>query len=50
MRGYAPSLEAKGPTRTESPSDAAALIERAVVLREGERRGVAVSDAALERR
>jgi parvulin-like peptidyl-prolyl isomerase len=48
MRGYAPSLEAKGPTRTEVSEAMRLLIERAVVLREGERRGVAVSDAALE--
>jgi parvulin-like peptidyl-prolyl isomerase len=48
MRGYAPSLEAKGPTRTEVSEAMRLLIERTIVLREGERRGVTVSDATLE--
>ncbi|HEX9191377.1 MAG TPA: peptidylprolyl isomerase [Candidatus Deferrimicrobiaceae bacterium] len=48
MRGYTPSLEAKGPTRAEVAEAMRMLIERAIVLREGERRGVTVSDAALE--
>ena len=48
IRGYTPSLESKGPTRTEVSEAMRLLIERAIVLREGERRGVVVSDAALE--
>jgi parvulin-like peptidyl-prolyl isomerase len=48
LRGYAPSLEAKGPTRAEVSEAMRLLVNRAVVLREGERRGAAVSDAELE--
>jgi len=48
LRGYTPSLEAKGPTRGEVSDAMRLLIDRAVVLREGERRGVTVSDAELE--
>ena len=48
LRGYTPSLEAKGPTRGEVSDAMRLLVDRTVVLREGERRGVAVSDAELE--
>jgi parvulin-like peptidyl-prolyl isomerase len=48
MRGYTPSLETKGPTRAEVSDAMRLLIERAIVLREGERRGVTVTEAALE--
>ena len=48
MRGYAPSLEANGPSRAEVSEAMRVLVERVIVLREGERRGVTVSDAALE--
>lgn len=48
MRGYTPSLEAKGPSGGEVSEAMRRLIERTIVLREGERLGVAVPDAALE--
>jgi parvulin-like peptidyl-prolyl isomerase len=48
MRGYTPSLEVKGPSRAEVSEAMRLLIERAIVLREGARLGVAVSEAALE--
>jgi foldase protein PrsA len=48
MRGYTPSLEARGPSRAEVSEAMRLLIERAIVLREGERRGVTVTDASLE--
>ena len=48
MRGYAPSLEVKGPTRAEVSEAMRLLIERTIVLREGERLGVTVSEAVLE--
>jgi parvulin-like peptidyl-prolyl isomerase len=48
MRGYTPSLEAKGPTRAEVSEAMRLLIDRAIVLREGERRGVTVSGAELD--
>jgi len=47
-RGYTPSLETKGPTRAEVSEAMRRLVERTIVLREGERRGVAVPEAALE--
>ena len=40
MRGYTPSLEARGPSRGEVSEAVRRAIERTVVLREGERRGV----------
>jgi len=48
LRGYAPSLEAKRPTRAEVSEAMRLLVDRAIVLREGERRGVTLSAAALE--
>src|SRR5512143_3582579 len=40
MRGYTPSLEARGPSRGEVTEAVRRAIERTVVLREGRRRGV----------
>jgi hypothetical protein len=48
MRGYTPSLEARGPSRREVSEAVRRAIERTVVLREGERRGVALPAGALE--
>lgn len=48
MRGYTPSLEARGPGREEVSEAVRLLIERTVVLREGERRGVTLPARALE--
>jgi len=47
-RGYAPSLEARGPARNEVSEAVRRLVDRSIVLREGDRRGVTVSFAALE--
>lgn len=48
MRGYTPSLEARGPGRGEVSEAVRRLVERTVVLREGERRGVTLPARALE--
>ncbi len=48
MRGYSPTLEARGAGRAEVTEAIRLLVERSIVLREGSRRGVAVSFAALE--
>ena len=48
MRGYTPSLEARGPGREEVSEAVRLLIERTVVLREGERRGLTLPARALE--
>ncbi len=48
MRGYTPSLEARGPSRGEVSEAVRRAIERAVVLREGRRRGITVPEGALE--
>ena len=48
MRGYTPSLEAKGPSGAEVSDAMGRLIERTIVVREGERRGVTVPETALE--
>jgi hypothetical protein len=48
MRGYTPSLEARGPSRGEVSEAVRRAIERTVVLREGRRRGVALPAGALE--
>jgi peptidyl-prolyl cis-trans isomerase SurA len=48
MRGYTPSLEARGPSRGEVSEAVRRAIERAVVLREGGRRGVTLPAGALE--
>lgn len=48
MRGYTPSLEARGPSRGEVAEAVRRAIERAVVLREGRRRGVTLPAGALE--
>jgi peptidyl-prolyl cis-trans isomerase SurA len=48
MRGYTPSLEARGPSRGEVSEALRRAIERTVVLREGQRRGVALPAGALE--
>jgi len=48
MRGYAPSLEAKGAGRREVSEAIRLLVERSIVLREGERRGISVSSSELE--
>ncbi|MBE0606118.1 MAG: peptidyl-prolyl cis-trans isomerase [Deltaproteobacteria bacterium] len=48
MRGYTPSLEARGPSRGEVSEAVRRAIERTVVLREGQRRGVALPAGALE--
>jgi hypothetical protein len=48
MRGYTPSLEARSPGRGEVSEAVRLLIERTVVLREGERRGVTLPARALE--
>jgi len=47
-RGYSPTLEERGPGRAEVSGAVRRLVERSVVLREGARRGVAVSFASLE--
>ncbi len=48
MRGYSPSLDARGASRPEVSEAVRRLVERSIVLREGERRGVTVSFASLE--
>ena len=48
MRGYTPSLEARGPSRGEVSEAVRRAIERTVVLREGRRLGVALPAGALE--
>ena len=48
MRGYSPSLEARGASRSEVSEALRRLIERSIVLREGSRRGVTLSFASLE--
>lgn len=48
MRGYTPSLEARGPSRGEVSEAVRRSIERTVVLREGRRRGVTLPAGALE--
>ena len=48
MRGYKPSLEARSPGRGEVSEAVRRMIERTIVLREGERRGVTLPAGALE--
>jgi len=48
MRGYTPSLEARGPSRGEVSEAVRRAIERTVVLREGRRRGVTLPAGFLE--
>ncbi len=48
LRGYAPSLDTHGPVRSEVSEAIRLLVERAIVLKEGERRGVALSPSDLE--
>jgi PPIC-type PPIASE domain len=48
MRGYTPSLDARGTSRGEVSEAVRRAIERAVVLREGRRRGVTLPSGALE--
>lgn len=48
MRGYTPSLEARGPSRGEVSEAVRRAIERTVVLREGGRRGVTLPAGALD--
>jgi len=48
MRGYTPSLEARGPSRGEVSQALRRAIERTVVLREGQRRGVTLPAGSLE--
>jgi len=48
MRGYTPSLEARGPSRGEVSDAVRRAIERTVVLREGRRRGVMLPAGSLE--
>jgi hypothetical protein len=48
MRGYTPSLEARGPSRGEVSEAVRRAIERTVVLREGQRRGVTLPAGSLE--
>jgi hypothetical protein len=48
MRGYTPALEARAPSRGEVSEAVRRAIERTVVLREGERRGVTLPAGALE--
>jgi hypothetical protein len=48
MRGYTPSLEARGPSRGEVSEAVRRAIERTVVLREGERRGITLPAGSLE--
>jgi hypothetical protein len=48
LRGYSPSLEARGASRSEVSEAVRRLVERSIVLREGERRGVTVSFPSLE--
>ena len=48
MRGYTPSLEARGPSRGEVTEAVRRAIERTVVLREGRRRGITIPAGALD--
>lgn len=48
MRGYTPSLEARGSSRGEVSEAVRRAIERSVVLREGRRRGITLPAGALE--
>jgi parvulin-like peptidyl-prolyl isomerase len=48
MRGFAPSLESRGPTREEVANAIRGLVEKAIVLQEGERRGVTVGPSEVE--
>jgi parvulin-like peptidyl-prolyl isomerase len=48
LRGYSPSLEARGASRSEASEALRRLVERTIVLREGNRRGVTVSFSSLE--
>ncbi|TRZ98580.1 MAG: peptidyl-prolyl cis-trans isomerase [Deltaproteobacteria bacterium] len=48
MRGYTPSLEARGPSRGEVSEAVRRAIERTVVLREGKRRGVSLPVGSLD--
>jgi len=48
MRGFTPSLEARGPSRGEVSEAVRRAIERTVVLREGKRRGVTLPAGSLE--
>ncbi|PJB31354.1 MAG: hypothetical protein CO109_10420 [Deltaproteobacteria bacterium CG_4_9_14_3_um_filter_65_9] len=48
MRGYTPSLEARGPSRVEVSEAIRRAIERTVVLRDARRRGVTLPSGALE--
>jgi hypothetical protein len=47
LRGYSPSLDARGAGRSEVSEAVRRLVERSIVLREGERRGVTVSYSSL---
>ena len=48
MRGYTPSLEARGPSRGEVSEAVRRAIERTVVLREGRRLGITLPAGALD--
>ncbi len=48
LRGYSPSLEARGASRAEVSEAVRRLVEQSIVLREGERRGVTVPFSSLE--
>jgi len=48
MRGYTPSLEARGPSRGEVSEAVRRAIERTIVLREGQRRGLTLPAGSLE--
>jgi parvulin-like peptidyl-prolyl isomerase len=48
MRGFAPSLESRGPTREEVADAIRGLVEKEIVLQEGERRGVTVGPSEVE--
>jgi len=48
MRGYTPSIEARRPSRGEVSEAVRRAIERTIVLREGQRRGVALPAGALD--
>jgi hypothetical protein len=48
LRGYSPSLEARGASRVEVSEAVRRLVERSIVLREGNRRGVTVPFSSVE--
>jgi hypothetical protein len=48
LRGYSPTLEARGASRAEVSEAIRLLVERSIVLREGSRRGITVSFSTLE--